>query len=501
MCPPLARALLLLRRVDRLDTRAWNLSVPITALSVVGCGPQVVLEDGTGHTTEDGTDTDADTSPPTISDTETSPVTTSPPPQCTAPEDCGPGYTCRNDVCVPDDDYCYGDYGGYYGGDCCYSDCCYGECYYNECEYDADCGPAALCESYAGYGYDECVGIPLLEECGPLPELAELPVPPWGAGVVSLAFVQADGDGVADLVVGRAMGTELVRGPGDAPPISLPVGGATEMAQAVAGDFDGDGIEDVAVVTTGGLLSVVIGDGLGGFTGAIDTTGVPALSGLAALQWNEDGTLDFAGYLDGSQAFVVQGDGMGGTLGNLQLDVGEGATSLAVGELDGDGRGDLVVHGGLGTYTVLAASGGEKSSPLPGSLHGSRRLATLDVDADGLSEIVASTAFPDWLLVEAWRQGGLNDAAAIAFVSGDASRVATSDIDGDGTPDVAIVDGSDLVVLLGNPASGGAVVRCQGRIPLGVIAQSFAVADFGDDARAEVAVTDADGTVHVFAPL
>ena len=142
----------------RLDTRWWNLSFGVAATTMAACGPTITLDDDTGETI---TDTDGET------DSETTPTTQPPPLECVNSSDCDPGYECIDNECVPYD-YCS-------DGGCCdygYDGCCYGECYYYECYGDADCGVGGLCE-----GFQECVWLESITDCGPVPDLLPIREP------------------------------------------------------------------------------------------------------------------------------------------------------------------------------------------------------------------------------------------------------------------------------------------------------------------------------------
>jgi hypothetical protein len=127
--------------------------------------------------------------------------------------------------------------------------------------------------------------------------------------------------------------------------IGVPAGGSAPGMIAV-GDFNGDGIPDLAFGTSGSAVTILLGNGDGTFTASAVDLG-PSVSpiALAVGDFNEDGIQDLAvqcEYINGSGGGIVEillgnGDGTfsvkpGPTTVNPYFSYG-----IAVGDFNGDG--------------------------------------------------------------------------------------------------------------------------------------------------------------------
>ncbi len=177
--------------------------------------------------------------------------------------------------------------------------------------------------------------------------------PEPGSNAVTLADV--DGDAHADLVYSRARhGVRVLRGGaaiGSTPPVDSTTGlGARAL---VAGDFNGDGNVDVAMIGEGtGRMGVHLGTSSGYLAAPVAYDVVspplaPSETDIAKGDFNGDGALDLAVQIvsdnqTGLAVFLGSGSGTFAPpiLTPLYL-VREG--SIAVGDLNGDGKLDAVL--------------------------------------------------------------------------------------------------------------------------------------------------------------
>lgn len=175
---------------------------------------------------------------------------------------------------------------------------------------------------------------------------------------IAIAIVELNGDGKPDLVVADFDDGEISVLLGDgtggfSAATTFPVGGSP--SSIASGDFDRDGKADLAVTnrTTAGDAQVTVlrGDGLGGFASAPSFTLATASSpvNVACSDMNGDGALDLAAALSGnssnSSVVLLFGDGLGGFSAPAKVRTLPSLYSIGecgVGDMNDDGRLDVL---------------------------------------------------------------------------------------------------------------------------------------------------------------
>lgn len=299
---------------------------------------------------------------------------------------------------------------------------------------------------------------------------------PMAAGFFPYALAVGDfnNDGIPDLVAADTNGncvTVLVgAGSGQfTPAAGSPFAVGNSPVSVAVADFNGDGIEDLAVANSGdGTVTVLLGNGAAGFTAAsgspITIGGTPDF--LAVADFNRDGAADIAVVnLDSNTVSVLLGNGLGGFNGaaGSPFAVGNGPYGVVAADFNGDGIADIAsVNVFDNTVTVLLGNGSggfTAASGSPFAVGPSPTALTVgDFNGDGLTDIATSNsgsggAGNDVTVLLGNGSGGFT--AASVFVGLDPDYVAVGDFNGDHITDLVTANfvSNNVSVLLGGPAA------------------------------------------------
>jgi hypothetical protein len=283
------------------------------------------------------------------------------------------------------------------------------------------------------------------------------------------------------------------------------------------GDLNGDGNVDV-IASYGGSaaqdynIAVLLGNGNGTFR-----VGTPSyIAGILSVQVaigdvNRDGKPDL---------IAVGGDSRNGTASvRVLLGKGDGTfqspasftgddspQSVAITDLNNDGKPDVVTVNSGGSVAVLLGNG-------DGTFQAKRNfttsalaydLAIADLNRDGKLDLVTashnyphSTVFNTVSVLLGKGDGTFQAVQSFAVGSTSPESVAVGDLNGDGKPDVATASAqsNNVSVLLGN---GDGTLGAPQAFGVGALPLSVAIGDFNRDSKPDLAVANSNAnTVSV----
>ncbi|HEV2424062.1 MAG TPA: choice-of-anchor D domain-containing protein [Terriglobia bacterium] len=244
----------------------------------------------------------------------------------------------------------------------------------------------------------------------------------------------------------------------------------------IIGDFNGDGIPDMAVSnnqSTGSQVSVFLGIGSGSFSGATNYTAASACGaggtapcdpeGMLAGDFNGDGYLDLAVANRGDATITVLLGSASGTFSVLSpTTTGSQPYVIAAADFNRDGKLDLVVAcqgplGGPGFVDILLGNNdGTFAAPVQyGSIGLPEGIALGDFNGDGFLDVAVS----DFNNNEIWLLTGNGDgtfSSGIAYTTAqEPAGLVANDFNGDGYTDLAVADlmSNAVSVLLNSKTS------------------------------------------------
>ena len=266
------------------------------------------------------------------------------------------------------------------------------------------------------------------------------------------------------------------------PPTFQSSGVEGQVLTASLADLNRDGRQDMVVslrpTATDPVAFAVFYSTPEGFT-HVATVNFPVagttMTRMTLADLDRDGQQDLVAAAS-DQVAVFWGSGDAGVFGSVPTMIAGffGVRDVAVADFNGDGRGDLAVadtNGSTTVWVVPAAAGRLFGTPvglLDGGVARPMDIAVGDVDADGRIDVVGVSS-PSTITVVR-NQGAFQFAPAVANVvlaspSTLASSLAVADVNGDGKADATAFDGGSALVTALSVGDGSLTVAGRQSIP------------------------------------
>jgi hypothetical protein len=338
-----------------------------------------------------------------------------------------------------------------------------------------------------------------------------------GESATALVAADFNGDGKLDLALASSSGinsltTLLNKGGGTFNTTPLAPANVLPSAMA-AGDFNHDGKQDLVVTGIGGNAVVLLSNGDGTFTVGPTLTVSGSPDAVAVGDFLGNGKQDIAVGTESGTIDVFLGNGNGTFQAPRVINLGSNMDirDMVSADFNHDGRADLAVTSMLqdgnetGVVTVLTSNGNGTFRITSSTKVGvdAEGLAVGDLNGDGKPDLVTTTFLPDGsrdVKVLLGNGNGTFQTPRVVTPGTSATFVGVGNLINGGKPDLVLVDYfHDTVTVVpgnGNGTFGSPITTAIPSAP-GALLGGPAIGDFFGDGNISVAVTSGVGTVSV----
>jgi hypothetical protein len=338
-------------------------------------------------------------------------------------------------------------------------------------------------------------------------------------------FVARRSDGTLWFYAGTGTATSYTTDPGYRPAVQIGAGWGVYDALVGSGDLNSDRIPDLIARRPDGAVMLYTGTGKAGVAGNEGyNTAVQIANGwqnyvdlTAPGDFSGDGIPDLLGRKADGTLWLIQGTGKASANATFRAPVQIGTnwsifrTLLGIGDLNRDGKSDLIGIGDDGSAAFYAGTGSGTyylpgtSITIPGVTSTDVFATPGDMNGDGYPDILDRTLAGNLMLIGGASiptdEGYRTAQSAGGIWTQITQLVAPGDFDGDGKPDV-LTEGADgaLWVRSGtgraNPLFGTATKIGWG---WNVYSHVIAAGDLNDDGKGDLLGIRPDGTLWFYA--
>jgi FG-GAP-like repeat len=376
-------------------------------------------------------------------------------------------------------------------------------------------------------GQCDAMGTCVTSACSATLGFPTIPTVSLSQYATSMTTADLDGDGKLDLITANDTGTtvSVLRSLGNgtfAPEVTYAAG--MNPSSIVALDLNADGKPDLAIAnkTSSGTVSVLLNLGNGTFAPAVSYAAGGYTASVAAADVDGDGKPDLVtansnGFDDSDDASVLLNQGNGTFAVAVNYAVGVSPTSVAIADLNGDGKLDLaiVLFDGLLFYqqaVLLNLGNGTFAAPVKYSTHDYANIIKAeDLNGDGKPDLVTTDANTQATYGTLSVRLNLGDGTFGPSVHYEAAArprdMTTADLDGDGDLDIIItslksqsIEGDRLLILV-NQGNGTFTPAARASYVVGLSPYALTAADLDGDGKPDLAVATSDKVVRVLVNL
>jgi hypothetical protein len=240
------------------------------------------------------------------------------------------------------------------------------------------------------------------------------------------------------------------------------------------------------------------GDGSGGFSALRILDAGGSAAAYAVGDFNGDGLADIAVTPVGFDFVTVLLSRPNGDFASLKIP-GTAGYAMTAADFNGDGVSDLAILTSTGIAILLGGKNGSFSPPM--RLAGNYwfgGIQAADVTGDGKPDLIITTA-TEISVLTGLGDGSFDSAVQVTAVPPVIPTIqyqfAAADFDGDGKTDLALLSSSGFQLFSGN---GDGTFRSAGSLPTGAVPVALAAVDWNADGKMDIVVANAgSGTITV----